>query len=56
MKEKFAAVENIDDNGYINRAWKAIRENMKISAEESIGLHESESYKPWFDEECLKIG
>jgi hypothetical protein len=31
------------------------RENIKISAKESIGLCESKSYKPWFDEECLKL-
>jgi hypothetical protein len=24
-------------------------------AKESIGLCESKSYKPWFDEECLKL-
>jgi hypothetical protein len=28
---------------------------IKISAEESIGLCESKSHKPWFDEECLKL-
>jgi hypothetical protein len=32
-----------------------IRENMKILAKESIGLCESKSHKPWFDEECLKL-
>jgi hypothetical protein len=29
--------------------------NIRISAKESIGLCESKSYKPWFDEECLKL-
>jgi hypothetical protein len=26
-----------------------------MAAKESIGLCESESYKQWFDEECLKL-
>jgi hypothetical protein len=41
--------------GDINRAWEITRENIKISAKESIGLCESKSYNPWFDEECLKL-
>jgi hypothetical protein len=49
------AVEKLYNNGNINRAWDTIRENIKISAKESIGLCESKSYKPWFDEECLKL-
>jgi hypothetical protein len=32
-----------------------LRENIKILAKESIRLCESKSYKPWFDEECLKL-
>jgi hypothetical protein len=54
IKNKFADLENLDNNGDINRAWQTIRQNI-ISAEESIGLCESRSYKPWFDEECLKL-
>jgi hypothetical protein len=38
------ALENLDDNGDINRAWETIRENIRISAKESIGLCESKSY------------
>jgi hypothetical protein len=29
--------------------------DLLISAKESIELCESKSYKPWFDEECLKL-
>jgi hypothetical protein len=32
IKNKFAALENLDDNGGINRAWETIRENIRISA------------------------
>jgi hypothetical protein len=53
IKNKFEALENLDDNGDINKTWETIRENIRISAKGSIGLCESKSYKPWFDEECL---
>jgi hypothetical protein len=55
IKNKFAALENLDDDWDINRAWHTIRENIKISVKENIGLCESKSHKPWFDEECLKL-
>jgi hypothetical protein len=45
-KNKFAALENLDDNGDIDGACDTIRENIKISAKESIGLCESKSHKP----------
>jgi hypothetical protein len=50
IKNKFAALENLDDNGDIYRAWETIREIIRISAKESIGLCESKSYKPLFNE------
>ena len=31
---------------------KSIKENIKNSAKESLGLHELKQHKPWFDEEC----
>jgi glycine betaine/choline ABC-type transport system substrate-binding protein len=46
IKNKFAALENLDDNGDINKAWDTIRENIKISAKECIGLCESKYHKP----------
>ena len=33
--------------------WGNIKENIKTSAKESLGLHELKQNKPWFDEECL---
>ena len=44
---------NISDDWDINRAWENIKENIKTSAKESLGPHESKQHKPWFDEECL---
>jgi hypothetical protein len=40
IKNKFADLEHLDDNGDINKAWETIRENIRISAKESIGLCE----------------
>jgi hypothetical protein len=31
ISNRFAALENLDDDVDINRAWEAIRENIKIS-------------------------
>jgi hypothetical protein len=45
-------VESVEGNGDINRAWDDVRENIKISAQESIGCCESKHHEPRFDEEC----
>jgi hypothetical protein len=37
----------------VNRAWENIKESIKTSAKESLGLHEWKRQKPWFDKECL---
>ena len=42
----FAALENLSDSEDINRAWENITENIKISAKESLGLHELKQHKP----------
>jgi hypothetical protein len=39
----------------INRAWRTIRENIKISAKESQGYYELKKHKPWFHERCSII-
>jgi len=36
----------------MNRGWENIKENIKISAEESLCLYELKQLKPWFDDEC----
>jgi len=46
-------LKNLSDSKGINRAWENIKENIKSSAKESLGLHELKGQKPWFDEECL---
>jgi len=49
----FAALENLSDDEDINKAWENIKETTKISAKDSLGLHELKQHKPWLDEECL---
>ena len=36
-------------------AWENIKEDLKISAKESLGLYEWKQHKPWFDEECSQF-
>jgi hypothetical protein len=40
ISNRFAALENLDTEVDINKAWDAIRENIKISASESLGYYE----------------
>jgi len=49
----FAALGNLSDGKDINRAWENIKENIKTSAKESLGLQELKHRDPWCDEECL---
>jgi hypothetical protein len=39
----------------MNKAWKNIKETMKISAKESLGLYELKQYKPWLHEKCSQF-
>ena len=55
IKNRFAALENVSEDEDINRGWENIKENIKTSATESLGMHEMKQHKPWFDEECLGI-
>jgi hypothetical protein len=42
-QKKFAALENLEDSGDINRAWDNIRGNITISAQESLRYCESKT-------------
>jgi hypothetical protein len=48
-------LEDLDGEGDIIRALENIKENIKTSAKESIGLHELKQHKPCFYEECLSF-
>ena len=53
ISNRFATLENLSDNEDINRAWENIKENIKPSTKESIGLRELKQNKRCFDEKCL---
>jgi hypothetical protein len=53
ITNRFAALENLNDDEYVNRTWENSKENIQTSVKESLGLHELKQNKPWFDEECL---
>jgi hypothetical protein len=48
-------LEDLDAEVEINSAWETIRENIKISAKESLGYFELKKNKPWFDEGCSTL-
>jgi hypothetical protein len=50
ISNMFADLENVDEDVGINRAWETVGENIKISAEESLGYHKLKKHKPWFHE------
>jgi hypothetical protein len=39
----------------INSASETMRENIKISAKESLGDFRLKKHKPWFDEGCSRL-
>ena len=51
ISNRSAALENLNDSEEIHKAWEKIKENIKISAEESLGLYKLKQHKPWFDGE-----
>jgi len=53
ITNRFAALENLNNDEDVDRTWENIKENIQTSAKESLGLQELNQNKPWFDEECL---
>jgi hypothetical protein len=54
ISDRFGDLENLNVEVDINRAWKTIRENIKISGKDSLGYYELKKHKPWFEEACSK--
>ena len=50
ISNRFAALENLSYVDDINRAWKNIKENIKTSAQQSLGLYEVKQHKAWYEE------
>jgi hypothetical protein len=55
ITNSFRALENLDTEVNITTAWETIRENIKISAKDSLGYYELKKHKPWFDEGRAKL-
>ena len=55
ISNRYAALENLSDSKDINRAWENIKENIKISAKEILGLYKLKKHNPRFDDACLHI-
>jgi hypothetical protein len=53
ISNRSVALENLSDSEDTNRAWENGKENIKISAEESLGVYKLKQHKSWFVEECL---
>ena len=53
IRNTFAALENLNADENVNRAWGNIKDNIKTSARENLGLHEWKQNKQWFDKECV---
>jgi hypothetical protein len=55
LSNRFSALEKLNASEDINRAWENIKENLKISAKEALGLYGQKQQKPWLDEECSQV-
>ena len=53
IRNRIAALENLNGDENVNRAWGNIKENIKTSAKESLVLHEWKQHKPWCFKECV---
>jgi hypothetical protein len=55
VSSRFSTLENLNVSEDLNRAWENIKDNIKISAKESLGLYERKQHKSWFEEECSEF-
>ena len=53
ITNRFAALENLNVDVDVNRVRENIKENIKTSDKESLGLHKWKQHKPWFDKVCV---
>jgi hypothetical protein len=50
VSNRFADLEHLDEKVEINSTWEMNRENISISAKESLGYCELKKHKPWFED------
>jgi hypothetical protein len=55
VSNRFVALEDLDTGVEINSDWETIRENIKMSAKESLGYFELKKHEPWIEEGCSKL-
>jgi hypothetical protein len=55
VTNRFAAFEDLNAGVKINSAWAMIRENIKMSAKESLGYYEVKKHKPRFNKGWSKL-
>jgi hypothetical protein len=46
VSNRLIALEDLDAGVEVNSAWETIRENIKMSAKDSLGYYESRNHKP----------
>ena len=51
ITNRFAALENLNDDKDVDRTSENIKENIQTSVNESLRLHELKQNKPWFHED-----
>jgi hypothetical protein len=55
VSNRFPLLEDLDACVKISSVRETIRENVNISAKESLGSYELRKHKPWFDEGYSKL-
>jgi hypothetical protein len=55
ITNSFVVLENVNADEDVNRAWVNIKEVIKTSTKESLGLHELKQHKPWFYKKCIGV-
>jgi hypothetical protein len=53
VSNRSAALNNLHDSKDTNRVWENIKENIKSSAKESLGLNELKQHTAWFGKETF---
>jgi hypothetical protein len=55
ISNRFAALKELNDSKGINRALENMKQKIKTSSKEIVGLHRLKKHTSWFDEECLHL-
>jgi hypothetical protein len=53
ISDRSEAYDNLNGSEEINRTWENSKEDIKISAKDSLDLYESKQHNRWLDEEYV---